>query len=300
MAEFCVNDSLFSSAFFIEPGTFSTKIEIDSLHNSVVITESKANKEYFEYRNIIKNVEEKISNWYSSVNKLLDIHSQKLPALIQDSLQNENKKNNIELDSELFNYTQSHLNSFVALWVFNHQLKLSGYKPIYETIFEGFDDSIKNTPLGIQTKEMLIISKKVSINYKFPKFEAINSIGKNIFLTDSLIAKFTLIDFWAVYCIPCIRQFDDFKKIYENYFNIGFDLKGVSVDSKEHEIDKNMIIKKFKLKWPQYWDIDGKVANKYLIDVFPANFLLDHNGLTIKKNIGAFELERFLYEHLKN
>ncbi|MDR0706227.1 MAG: TlpA family protein disulfide reductase [Planctomycetaceae bacterium] len=47
----------------------------------------------------------------------------------------------------------------------------------------------------------------------------------------SLDGKVVLLDFWAIWCGPCVGEFPHLKKLYEKYHKKGFEIIGYNVDS---------------------------------------------------------------------
>jgi alkyl hydroperoxide reductase subunit AhpC len=81
------------------------------------------------------------------------------------------------------------------------------------------------------------------------------------------------------------------RNLYARYKDVGFDIIGISIDKSADKKDWLKAIAKHELNWKQFWDIDGKEAEKYFIDSYPTNFLLDSEEKIIRKNILPEELE---------
>ena len=54
------------------------------------------------------------------------------------------------------------------------------------------------------------------------------------------------------------------------------------------------LIAKEKLVCKQYWDKDGTESQRYYINAFPTNFLIDSSGKIIEKNISMEALNELL------
>ena len=94
--------------------------------------------------------------------------------------------------------------------------------------------------------------------------------------------KVVLLDFWAVWCGPCVGEIPNVKEVYEKYHDKGFDVIGVSFDENESVVCKFM--KEKEIPWRQILDNEGfkgVFAEQYGVRGIPAPFLIDRNGKVI-------------------
>ncbi len=142
----------------------------------------------------------------------------------------------------------------------------------------------------------LKVDKSLSLNNKFPfyEFNFGEKLSRNVQLS-----QYTLIDFWATYCKPCIAQFPDFVKIYAAYHSKGFNIYGISIDRQDVAKRRENVIDDKGITWPNVLDDNGTEAKKINIFDIPRNFLLDSEGKIIAKDISAAELETFLKASFK-
>lgn len=195
-------------------------------------------------------------------------------------------------------YISRNPNSFVALWdlaLNYYKVKSEGDKRKVLTIVQYFSDGVKNTKTFQALTNNIIHDLQLAEGNQMP----------NIFFkgNDSLLSvvsknKYTLVDFWFSSCQPCLNQFDELQKIYDNNKQKGFEIIGISTDSKEKVSQWKKVILKFSLTWIQYLDAGGVEANKLYILNFPTNYLLDSNGKILKKDILPADLEKFLDNQL--
>ena len=115
-----------------------------------------------------------------------------------------------------------------------------------------------------------------------PDFSAaVDLDGKPISLADYR-GKVVLLDFWAVWCGPCLGEIPRIKAVYEKYHAEGFDVIGVSLD--EDAAVLREFIKEQEIPWRQILDGDGfggAFAKRYGIRSIPAPFLIDRVGKVI-------------------
>ncbi len=126
---------------------------------------------------------------------------------------------------------------------------------------------------------------------KFPDFEEKDLDGKPLSVANYK-GKIVLVDFWATWCGPCVRELPNVLQTYEKYHGKGFEIIGISLDSDKSKLTS--FLEKQKMTWRQYFDGKGwgnKLAGKYGVNSIPATFLLDGEGKIIAANLRGEELE---------
>ena len=116
---------------------------------------------------------------------------------------------------------------------------------------------------------------------------------------NSLRGKYVLIDFWASWCKPCREENASLVRLYRQYQPKGFEVYGVSVDSKKDAW--TTAIQQDGLPWTQVWDVPSETSvasTVYDIYQYPTSFLLDPQGRIIAKDLRGAALAQKLAELL--
>lgn len=151
-----------------------------------------------------------------------------------------------------------------------------------------FDAKLKEYPQFAGSKRVqtlrqgLINKEETSVGHKFKDFE-ITYDGKTSRLSDYVgRGKYTLVDFWASWCGPCIRETKVLKEIYEEYGPKGLDVLGVAVWDEPANTLK--AIEQHQLPWPQIINAQTIPTDLYGIAGIPCIILFDPEGNIISRD----------------
>ncbi|MDE6395085.1 MAG: AhpC/TSA family protein, partial [Duncaniella sp.] len=93
--------------------------------------------------------------------------------------------------------------------------------------------------------------------------------------------RFTLVDFWASWCGPCVRQLKVIKELYARYKDRGLDVVGVAVWDKPE--DTLEAIKKHDLPWPCIINAQTIPTDLYGIEGIPCIMLINPDGIIVSR-----------------
>jgi thiol-disulfide isomerase/thioredoxin len=105
--------------------------------------------------------------------------------------------------------------------------------------------------------------------------------GKALRLSDHA-GKVVLVNIWAPWCGPCVRETPGFVKLYEKFKPQGFEILGVAVSTNEKDV--RAFMSKYSPAWPV--GIRDSVALSYGTNGIPDNYLFGSDGSLIKRFVG--------------
>lgn len=179
--------------------------------------------------------------------------------------------------------------------------------PVFE--LEEVADVLKQIPAEYKKSEIMqeiqaqikMLEETSVVGKPYKDIQGLSLAGKELKLSDFAgKGKIVLVDFWASWCPPCIKDMPHMKEIYEKYKNQGFEIVGVSLDDNKEAWAG--ATNKFKLPWPQFsnlkgWDEDG--ARTYNVRGIPYTILIDKDGTIVAESLRGDQISQKIEELLK-
>lgn len=197
---------------------------------------------------------------------------------------------------ELLDYIEENIGTSIALY--GTMLRWTGDDEVsrLDRLVEEFADVYPNLNATKAMQEKVARYKSVAVGAKAPGLSALTPTGEVLSLAD-VNAEYILIDFWASWCGPCISQFPDLQKVYQDFKNKGLEVFSVSIDSKA---DKwKAAIDKYNLDWLHISDLkawQSELATDYNVTFVPFNLIVDKDGTIVAKNMHSKTLYAKLTE----
>ncbi len=117
-----------------------------------------------------------------------------------------------------------------------------------------------------------------------PDFDLTSLDGKVTHFKD-LNAKVVLLNFWATWCGPCVKEMPSLQKLSDEYSSSGLKVIGVNLDEDpENVLDK--FLKKHEIKFTSYVDIKGTLADRFNVSGLPLTLVLSGEGKLLMEQTG--------------
>lgn len=197
-------------------------------------------------------------------------------------------------------FAESHLNSFMGLYIYNLYVLDSHFDPAkVGPLFQKFSPELQSSALGKNSIEKIEAAKRRQTGIKATDFTQ-NDLNDKPFTLSSLRGKYVLVDFWASWCVPCRAENPNLIKAYEQLKGRNFEVVGVSLDQGKASWEN--AVKTDKLPWIHVCDLKGwknEVAVMYGINSVPQNLLINPEGMIIAKNLRGEDLTEKLSALIK-
>jgi thiol-disulfide isomerase/thioredoxin len=157
-------------------------------------------------------------------------------------------------------------------------------------------DKLKNTKKGLELKHD--IQWRHKIMQKLKNYTLLDTNSQQVFLSDLLIRKkYTLIDFWGSWCIPCRNDSPNLIDLNYKYSSSDFGIISISED-----VNTDTWLESIKTdqtnKWIQLIDKKRFIQNDLGIETIPRKILVNNRlevvGIYSSNFHGKFNLENDL------
>lgn len=111
-----------------------------------------------------------------------------------------------------------------------------------------------------------------------------------------LQGKVVYVDFWASWCLPCLRSLPQINGLYQQYRDQGFEVVAITIDDPVEDATEFLDDLDVPLAYSVVLDATADVMDQYRVVGMPTSFLIDRNGVIRKVHKGFREGDTELLE----
>ncbi|GIW97342.1 MAG: hypothetical protein KatS3mg111_0675 [Pirellulaceae bacterium] len=185
------------------------------------------------------------------------------------------------------------------------QIEYSGYLSLSRQLAELIEQQLNELPESVSTP---IVRRLIDAHRR-----RLAILGQP-FRTDGLLVdlegrpvgevalgKVTIVDVWATWCVPCLRELPNLRRLYDTYHAQGLNIIGVNVDDSSSDVQA--FVSQQQIPWPTYRPADGQgmqsqFAEQYGIKLIPFVLILDAQGNVVRMHVRGKALEETVAELL--
>lgn len=101
--------------------------------------------------------------------------------------------------------------------------------------------------------------------------------------------QIVLLNVWATWCPPCVRETPRLVRVYERYKGQGFVMLGVNMTFQDKADKVTTFAREQGISYPVLLDTDGAVAQQYAGRVMPTSYLIDREGKIVVTKVGEVD-----------
>ncbi len=105
---------------------------------------------------------------------------------------------------------------------------------------------------------------------------------------EQFAGKVVLVNFWATWCLPCVREMPSMERLYRSYKGRGLEILAISLDQ-GNEQEVRDFVKKLELTFPIVLDPGHEAKALYKVLGLPTTYLIDRRGRVVGYGMGPRE-----------
>lgn len=121
-----------------------------------------------------------------------------------------------------------------------------------------------------------------------PDFTLQTLSGQTVSLAD-FKGKVVLINFWATWCPPCVREIPRLVRISEKYEDQGLVVLGVNTTFQDDPTKIAQFVRDQDISYRVLLDSEGDASQKYPARLMPTTYLIDHTGKVVHTKVGEVD-----------
>jgi thiol-disulfide isomerase/thioredoxin len=146
-----------------------------------------------------------------------------------------------------------------------------------KAVLAKFVEDAGGAPDVASARRLIENPRRARENYA-PDFRATTFEGRYL-VSQELVGKTVLLDFWGTWCPPCLAATPDLVKLQRKFAGDGFLMMGISSDQPSQESAVRDYVARHQMAWPQNLDSTRQVHTAFQVRVFPTYIVIDAEGI---------------------
>lgn len=148
-------------------------------------------------------------------------------------------------------------------------------------------------------------TRPLGVGARAPDFRAVRLPGGQPASLADYRGQVILLNIWATWCLPCRVEMPSMERLWRRLAGTDFRIVAVSIDEGDSTV-VNAFVRELGLTFDILHDRSGKIQQLYQTTGVPESFVINREGLIVKRVIGAWAwdeegnqllIRRLLAEH---
>ncbi|MBS1668910.1 MAG: TlpA family protein disulfide reductase [Bacteroidetes bacterium] len=202
-------------------------------------------------------------------------------------------------------FIKEHPKDYFSFWYFESQIVPNTFiyaksgalesQKLLSVFYSIFPNEYKNSFEGKKIEKFLVGKIESQTGMVAPNFKSRDMEGKPIALND-FKGKYVLLDFWATWCGPCMKDIPSVKKIRDEYPKDFLEIISISNDKPTDRIKVENTIRDHSMNWTQIFG-DKDASKIFGVEEIPTMILINRKGVIVYR--GNHADDKKLLELLK-
>lgn len=157
-----------------------------------------------------------------------------------------------------------------------------------ESLYTDLVNNYNDTNYAEWARQMFDVDQAVKVGKKVPEFTVTSLSDPKVKISrESMLGKNYMIDFWATWCGPCVREMPNITAAYKKYKSKNFTVLSLSLDDSAKDVIR-FHRQRYAMPWLNAFLGDGfknKLAKKFDVTAIPSPILVNTRGIVVAKGI---------------